>query len=39
MVNDFDEKDSKYTNKSIYTLIISSNFEARTTFLFFNMPF
>ena len=28
MVNDFDKKDTKYTYKSIYTLIVSSNFEA-----------
>ena len=35
MVIYFDKKkNSKYTYKSIYTLIVSSNFEARTTFLF-----
>ena len=36
MVNDLDKKDSKYMYiyKTIYTLSVSSNFEARTTFLF-----
>ena len=34
MVNDLDKKDSKYIYKTIYTLSVSSNFEARTTFLF-----
>ena len=36
MVNDFD---SKYRYKSIYTSIVSSNFEARTTFLFLTCLF
>ena len=43
MVNDFNKKNIKiiyimYTYKSIYTFV-SSNFEARATLLFFNMPF
>ena len=40
MVKDFDkkDKDSKYTYKPIYTFV-SSNYEARTTFLFLTCLF